>query len=193
MSAAVNIYSHTPYPHSSAPMPLNGFAVPPLRHSVDSTTPAYPAPESRSSSYSLPNPVSVPRSITPEIPRPSLPAPAISNLLNQPNGSASYDPVRKRYNMPSDVSRSKRGGSPIASHAQPQPLKHGMRPDSLQGVSSHISTGAMEPDTSPYNSDSEDGSGDSLSGSMKYKRTNHSTGRKPIPMSTGSTHSRIQI
>jgi hypothetical protein len=193
MSAAVNGYSHPAYQHAAAPMPLNGFAVPPLRHSVDNMAPAYPPPESRSSSYSLPNPVSFPRSITPDISRSSLPAPAISNLLNQTNGSASYDPVRKLYNMPSELGRSKRGGSPIASHAQPQPLKHGMRPDSLQGVTSHTSTGAMEPDTSPYNSDSDDGSGDSLPGSMKYKRANGSTGRKPIPMSTSSTHGRIHI
>jgi hypothetical protein len=174
-------------------MPLNGFAVPPLRHSGDSIAPAYPAPESRSTSYSLPNPVSVPRSITPDIPRPSLSTPAISNLLNQTNGSASYDPVRKLYNLPSGVGRSKRSGSPTAAHAQPQPLKQGMRPDSLQGVSSYTSAGSMEPDTSPYNSDSEDGSGDSLPGSMKYKRANGSTGRKPIPLSSSSTHGRIQI
>jgi hypothetical protein len=189
MSATVSALSHASYAHIAAPTPLNGFAVPQLRHPTDSIVPGYPAPESRSSCYSLPNSTAVPRSITPDTSRPSLPAPAISNLLNQTNESTTYDP--KRLARPGEPGPAKRCFSPNTSDAQFQPLKGGRRPDSLQGVSSHTSSGTMEPDNSPYNSDSEDGAEGSLGGSMKYKRANGTTGRKPIPMSTNNTQGRM--
>jgi hypothetical protein len=193
MSATASAHSYASYTPTATSMPSNGFAVPQPRHSFDSTTPSfYPAPESRSSWHPLPNPAALPRSITPDIPKPSpghsLPTPAIHNLINPTNGPGSYDSSRKQWVLNSESGPSKRSYSPNASHAQSQPLKAGMRPDSLQGVSSYTSADAMEPDTSPYNSDSEDSSGDVRNGSMKYKRANGTTGRKPVPMSINKPH-----
>jgi hypothetical protein len=185
MSATSNTHYHAGYPNTAVSMSSNGFAVPQTRHPMDSIIPSYPAPESRSSWHSLPSPAALPRSITPDIPKSSqsysLSAASIQNLMNPTNGSASYDSIRRQYIMHNEAGPSKRSYSPNSTRTQTLPLKGGMRPDSLQSISSHASTGAMEPDNSPYGSDSDDGSGDSLGGSMKYKRANGSTGRKPIP------------
>ena len=190
MSAIASPYSYQSY---APTMPSNGFALPQPRHSLDSTTSFYPSVDlrdSRPSLHSSPNPAAYPRSITPDHSRPSpihaLPALAIQNLTNPTNGSGVYDSGRKQWIIPGESGPSKRSYSPNASHTQSQPLKAGMRPDSLPlpSISSYASADTMEPDNCPYGPDSEDDRhNEAQTGTMKYKRANGTTGRKPVPKS----------
>jgi Velvet factor len=190
MAATANGHSYQSYSHPAASMPpvampSNGFAVPPLRHSMDNTTSGYTNLPSRSSFHSLPIPAALPRSITPEIPKlmpsHSLPPLSITNLTNPTSVSPSYDSVRKQWIIPGESGPAKRSYSPNGSHTQSQPLKAGMRPDSLQNISSYTTTGFMEADQFPYGDDSDDSSDLSHTGTMRYKRANGTTGRKHVP------------
>jgi hypothetical protein len=171
-----------PAPIPPIAMQSNGFAVPQPRQSLENTSSSYPAAESRSF-HALPNPAALPRSITPDCPKVSLPALSITNLTNPTNGSFSYDSSRRQWVIPNESGSSKRSYSPDGARTQSQPLKGGMRPDSLHNVTSYTSAGPMEADQFPYNSDSEDGFEESMSQTMKYKRANGTTGRKPVPVS----------
>ena len=108
MAATANAHSYQSYSHPAASMPpvampSNGFAVPPLRHSMDSTTSSYTTLPSRSSFHSLP---ALPRSITPEVPKHtpsnSLPPLSIINLTNRNSVSPSYDSVHKQWLIPGE-------------------------------------------------------------------------------------------
>ena len=189
MSASASTH---PYQNHAGPIPSNGFALPQPRQSLESTTSAHPSLDFRDPKalHSSPNPAAYPRSITPDnskaSPSHALPALAIQNLTNPTNGSGIYDSSRKQWILPGDSGPSKRSYSPNASYAQTQPLKAGMRPDSLPplGFSSYTSSDIMEPDSCPYGPDSEDeGHNEAWTGTMKYKRANGTTGRKPVPKS----------
>jgi hypothetical protein len=152
---------------------------------MDNTTSSYATLPSRSSFHSLPIPAALPRSITPEVPKltpsHSLPPLSITNLTNPTSVSPNYDSVHKQWVIPGESGPAKRGYSPNGSHAQSQPLKAGMRPDSLQNITSYTTTGFMEADQYPYGDDSDDNSELSHTGTMRYKRANGTTGRKHVP------------
>ena len=177
--AAAGTHSYSGYTHMPTQMPSNGFALPQLRHSLDSTNSIYAPMEPR---LSLPNLAAFPRSITPDNPKPS-PSSSLSiqSLTNPSNAGSMYDSSRKQWIWSSESGPSKRSYSPYVAHAHSQPLKGGMRPDSLNDVGKYNSADAMEADTNPY-SEPEDNY-EEQPGTMNYKRANGTTGRKPVPTS----------
>jgi hypothetical protein len=171
-----------PPPASSSSSSSREFAVPlpPARFmdrpSLDQGKPHYPQ---------LPNPAAMSHHIPPEVSQPQpnrsmhLPALLTDNQESRQSGTV-YDPTRRQWNLPEPASSSKRSFSPRSDNTQ-QPLKQGMRPDSLATVNNYTS-GSIEADSDPYNNNDDDESyGPQSHGFMEYRRACGKSNRKRVP------------
>jgi len=182
-------YGHQLPPPTPLGPPLattNGFAMPQPRRPADPIlTSAGAPPESRPQWQTSPNPVALPRSITPDLPPPAAPSlPPVSSihaLTNPTPTRVAFDETSRLWRLPEPSPAAKRGFSPPPSDPSNQPLKGFARPDTVLKDRTWVA-GAMDADPTPYAVGCEDKFLADFSSGMRYRRANGTVGVKHIPV-----------